>query len=144
MPRIFGVNIIATLVAGLALFMLGAVWFGAIFQQAWSALHAFTPEQIAAGEANVAISMSLGFLVSILSAGFLGFVLNKVGATSMAAALQWSLILCFGFVVLTQFYNPVYAMTPLPLFFIDAGYQVVGFPIMAAIHVLMRNVLTRD
>ena len=144
MPRIFGLNIIATLVAGFALWMLGYVWYGVVFTDPWTAMQNFTPEQTAYGEANMGMLMGMGFLIALISSGFLGFVLRKIGATDMADAIKMSLVLCFGFVVLTQLYAPVYALTPMALFYIDASYQVVGFAIMAAIHSLMANVMVKD
>ena len=44
MPRLFGLNIVATLVAGFALWMLGYLWYGVIFTESWTALQNFTPE----------------------------------------------------------------------------------------------------
>jgi len=144
MPRLFGLNIIATLVAGFALWMLGYLWYGVIFTESWTALQNFTPEQTAFGEQNMGALMGLGFLIALISSGFLGFVLRKIGANDMVDAIKMSLVLCFGFVVLTQLYDPVYAITPMALFYIDASYQVVGFPLMAAIHTLMANVMVKD
>lgn len=139
MPRIFGVNVIAAIIGGFAFFMLGWVWFGVVFQTPWMELHAFTPDQLAAGEANMVMSMFTGFLLALIASGFLSFLLNRIGVSSMGEAIQWSLVLCIGFVVLTQAYVPVYAMSPIKLFLIDASYQLVGFPMMAAIHVMLRN-----
>lgn len=104
----------------------------------------FTPEQQAYGEANMGALMGMGFLIALISSGFLGFVLRKIGATDLIDAIKMALVLCFGFVVLTQLYAPVYALVPMALFYIDASYQVVGFALMAVIHTLMANVMVKD
>lgn len=67
MPRLFGLNIIATLVAGFALWMLGYLWYGVIFTESWTALQNFTPEQTAFGEQNMGALMGLGFLIALIS-----------------------------------------------------------------------------
>ncbi|MBO6796950.1 DUF1761 domain-containing protein [Maricaulis sp.] len=144
MPRLFGLNIIASLVAGLAFWMLGYLWYGNLFLDPWTAMQNFTPEQEAYGEANMGMLMGLGFLIALISSGFIGFVLRKIGATELVDTIKMSLVLCFGFVALTQLYDVVYALEPMHLFFIDAGYQVIGFPLMAAIHTLMANVMVKD
>ena len=41
-------NLLAVIVAGLAAFFLGAVWYTAIFGKLWVQLNGYTPEQIAA------------------------------------------------------------------------------------------------
>lgn len=45
MPRLFGLNIITTLIAGIAFWMLGYIWYGVIFSESWEALQNFTPKQ---------------------------------------------------------------------------------------------------
>ncbi len=144
MPRLFGLNILTTLVAGFALWMLGYLWYGVLFSEPWTAMQNFTPEQQAYGEANMGALMGMGFLIALISSGFLGFVLRKIGATDLIDAIKMALVLCFGFVVLTQLYAPVYALVPMALFYIDASYQVVGFALMAVIHTLMANVMVKD
>jgi hypothetical protein len=41
-------NLVAVIVAGLAAFFLGAVWYTALFGKLWVQLHGYTPEQMAA------------------------------------------------------------------------------------------------
>ena len=47
MPRILGLNIIAVIVATLAFYMLGALWYGALFSDLWVGLWGFTEAQLA-------------------------------------------------------------------------------------------------
>jgi hypothetical protein len=144
MPRLFGLNIITTLIAGIAFWMLGYIWYGVIFSESWEALQNFTPEQYQYAEANMGPLMGMGFLIALISSGFLGFVLRKIGTDGLFDSLKMALVLCFGFVVLTLLYAPVYALAPMALFYIDASYQVVGFAIMAVIHSLLGNWMVKD
>ena len=41
MPRIFGLNIIAVLVAGIALWFIGALFYGVLFADLWMGLWGF-------------------------------------------------------------------------------------------------------
>lgn len=144
MPRLFGLNIITTLIAGIALWLLGYVWYGVIFTESWEALQNFTPEQVQYAEANMGPLMGMGFLIALISSGFLGFVLRKMGVEGLVDAVKMALVLCFGFVVLTQLYAPVYALAPMALFYIDASYQITGFAVMAVIHSLLGNWMVKD
>lgn len=41
-------NLLAVIVAGLATFFLGGLWYTALFGKLWVSLHGYTPEQVAA------------------------------------------------------------------------------------------------
>lgn len=144
MPRIFGLNIIAVLAAGIVFWIIGSIWYTAIFGTTWQALQGWTPAEVEAATAAMPVTIGLGAVVDIITAGFLGFILRKVGATGMVDAIKWALILCFGFVVMTLFYQPLYAKAPMQLFYIDAAYQVISFAAMAAVLTALDGVMIKD
>jgi hypothetical protein len=143
MPRIFGLNIIATLVAGIAFWLLGYVWYAVLFGEAWTALVGFTPEQLANTD-NQGMLMTFGALLAIVSAGFLGFMLNRLDNPSMLDAIKHGVLICLGFVVMTQVYRPIYELAPVQLLCIDASYQLIGFVLMTVIHRMLGSVMVKD
>ncbi len=122
-------NWLAIVVAALAGFLLGAIWYGALFGNAWMAATGITKER--AGQAgktriygttlliNLVIALSLAMFIgptATLSAGlFAGFM---AGFTYVAAAL--------GMIYLFE-------LRSFKLWAINAGYQVLMFSVMGAI-----------
>ena len=133
MPRIFGVNIIAWLVATLALYFTGFVFYGLLFSQLWVGLWGFTDAQMQAAEAGTGLSMALGFVISLATALFLGIALKAFGANGMKDALTKAVLLWAGFAVTTLAYDTVYAMQPALLLVLDAAHLLVGFLAAAAV-----------
>ena len=68
-------NYVAIFVAALAYWLLGAVWYGAIFQKPWMALEHVTPEMVAG--------------VSPIAPYIISFVLNLVIAFVLAQIIAW-------------------------------------------------------
>lgn len=48
LEKIGTINWLAVLVAGIAMFMIGGVWYGAIFAKLWQRLHGYSDEQVKA------------------------------------------------------------------------------------------------
>jgi hypothetical protein len=144
MPRIFGLNPLAVLVAGIVFFITGGIWYGALFSDLWVGLWGFTEEEIAAAEAGTGPAMAMGFALSIIFAGVLSFTLKALKADGMMSAIKWSVFLWAGFVVTTMAYNVIYALQPLLLLVLDAAHNLIGFVVMAAVLTVMDKIAVKD
>jgi hypothetical protein len=122
------VNWLAVIVAAIAPFIVGSLWYGPLFMKPWSALTGIT--RGAPGQN----SMALTFGTSA--------VLNLVIATSLAMFIgggDWKLGLFAGFMSGFTFVAMAFGITylfesrPFKLWLINAGYQTVVFTIMGAI-----------
>ena len=144
MPRIFGLNPLAVLVAGFALWMVGFVFYGVLFAELWIGLWGFTDAHMVEAEAAAGPAMAAGFVLSIVFAGFLGYALKALKAHGMASAVKWALFLWAGFVVTTMAYDIVYALQPIMLLVLDASHNLVGFIVMALILTALDKVAVKD
>ncbi len=144
MPRILGLNPLAVLVAGFALWMVGFVFYGVLFAQLWIGLWGFTEADMAAAEAVAGPAMAAGFALSIIFAGFLSYALKALKADGMTSAVKWALFLWAGFVVTTMAYDIIYALQPIMLLLLDASHNLVGFIIMALILTALDEVAVKD
>lgn len=144
MPRILGTNIIAVLVAAIALFMTGFVFYGLLFTDLWIGLWAFTPEKMAEMDAAGPGGMVFGFLISLATAFFLSVALKKMGKKELMDAIKGALFLWLGFAVPTMAYDTVYAGQPLMLLVLDSAHLLVGFVIAAAVLTFMDGVAVKD
>lgn len=144
MPRIFGMNIIAVIVAAIALFMTGFVFYGLLFTELWTGLWDFTPEKLAEMEAAGSGGMAFGFLISLATAFFLSVALKKMGKTELLDAIKGAIFLWLGFAVPTMAYDTVYAAQPLMLLVLDSAHLLVGFVIAATVLTFMDGVAVKD
>ena len=121
-------NWLAILVAALAAFPLGYLWYGPLFQKAWMALTGITKDS--AGQVNMAKIYGTAL------------VLNLIIATSLAMFIgggDWVFGLFAGFMSGFTFVAMAFAITylfesrPFKLWAINAGYQTVVFTVMGVI-----------
>lgn len=128
-------NWLAIIVAAVAYFALGSLWFSVLFGKQWMALNNIpepTPEARAQMKSMMAMMMAktlamalvLAFAIGVLSMGLsihqcvpgikLGLTLSAIGVIPLVMA-------------------DMYLMKPTKLWFIDAGYHVIGITLMSII-----------
>jgi len=133
MPRVFGLNLIAVLVSGVAFWLIGYVFYGVVFMDAWREAWGFVEADLEAMESGAAIGMVIGFLISIFTAFMIGFALKFFKADAMMDALKMAGFLWVGFALPTMAYDIVYAGQPIILLMIDGAHLLVGYLAIAAI-----------
>ena len=133
MPRIIGLNLIAVLISAIALYFVGFLFYGLLFTELWVGLQGFTDAQMLAADENVVAGMLHGFLISLVTAIFIGLALRRFGSDGMMPAIKSALLLWAGFAVTTLAYGFVYAMQPFMLFVLDASHLLVGFVVVAVV-----------
>ncbi|MEP3071449.1 DUF1761 domain-containing protein [Maricaulis sp.] len=144
MPRILGLNLVALIVATLAFYAVGAVWYGALFSELWTGLWGFTDAQMTAAEASAGPAMAMGFAITLVTTAFLGLALKALKADGLASAVKWAVFLWAGFVVTTIAYDIAYAMQPMMLLVLDGAHTLIGFVVAAAILTAMDGVAVKD
>ena len=144
MPRILGLNIIAVIVATLAFYMLGALWYGALFSDLWVGLWGFTEAQLAAAETSAGPAMALGFLITLATVVFIGLALKALRADGMGPAIKWAVFLWAGFALTTMAYDIAYAMQPVLLLVLDGAHLLIGFVLTAILLTVMDGIAVKD
>jgi len=133
MPRIAGVNLLGSLLAGVAIYAVGGVWFGVAFDQMWMDANGYTLEQIE-DNFSAPIFFGGGILISLMLAFGLGWLLKKTGTQGLGPSVLFGIkmalvfaapILAYGFV-----YDPVHSVTDLAL---DIGHSFAGFVLGTAV-----------
>ena len=109
------------LVAGLAGFIFGAVWYG-VFGKQWQALTGVTEEQIK--PANSKGAFAIGIVGNILAAGMLRHALATSGVVGAGGALVSGLGVGLFIVAPFVALNYAFAKRPRALILIDAGHAV--------------------
>lgn len=126
MPEI---NWLAVLAAALSSFLLGGVWYSALFAKAWQKAAGLSDKQIKNG--NMALIFGGSFVLALIaSASFAVFLGNGLDATTGAlygftAGLCW-VSASFGI-------NYLFERKSLSLFLINGGYHTLQFTLIGAI-----------
>lgn len=129
-------NVIAVVVAGLAFWLLGAAWFGFLFQDAWMTGAELTEADF---EGDSAAWMILGVVIALVTAVGLSIALRWGGLPDLPGALKRTLLLWIGFGVTYAMYQLTYWPDhSIGLFVVMGSYTLVGWLIAAAIIAVMR------
>lgn len=118
-------------IAALAGFMIGGLWYGPLFGKAWQRLSGLSDDQINSG--NMPLIFGLTFLLNLIAAFLLGHLYSASGNPSVRAHLMIASGIGIGFVGTAIGVNYLFSRKPLKLFLIDAGYWAVIYTVMGAI-----------
>lgn len=135
MPKIFGLNLVGVLVAAVAFFMVGWVWYGMLFSEAYMAANGMT-------EADAGMSpawMASGFVITLLQVIGIGLVLKWKGASGLVDAAKAAVVIWFFFALPFATYAYIYSVAhDSTLLLIDAGHLLLGWVVSAAVLALIK------
>jgi len=124
------VNILAVIVAAVATFVLGAVWYSPVlFAKQWMQAHGYTPEQL---EAMKQRGVARAYAVSALCYLVMAYVLALL-ASSFVQGLWLGFLLWLGFAATIGLTANMFSDNPLAVWVIDAGYQLAYLLLMGVI-----------
>ncbi len=133
MPQI-DVNWLAIIVAAIAAFALGALWYSrTLFGRQWMAAHGYTPEKLAAMQSNMGKTYAFSFITYVIMAMVLALLMGLTGANTMVQGIVLAVLTWLGFGFTIGLNANLYSQKPPAAFMIDAGYQLVHVIVMGAI-----------
>ncbi|PWE16586.1 hypothetical protein DDZ18_12525 [Marinicauda salina] len=130
MPRIFGHDLIAAVAAVAAIYLIGFLIYGVVFQDLWMSLAGVTEADYAGQEWKMALSP----VMPILTVIGLSALIEMSGARDIAGHLKVGFFAWLGFAFTALMYGWVYgADYPLGLFAMDAIHVLLGALAAAAV-----------
>jgi hypothetical protein len=120
------------LVAAIAYFALGAIWYGPLFSKAWIRGHAININDPDAKKGVAGIMITSFFIVLAICIA-LAVVLEVASVHDAMHAVKWGLFLGFGFAFTSTSMTYIYLKKPVSLHMIDGLYHVVGMTIACLI-----------
>ncbi len=131
-------NYLAVLVAAIANFLLGGLWYSPLlFAKKWMALVGITEEQIKqSGSAGKAYMGT--FVSALVMAYVLAHFVSYAEATTLVQGAQTGFWAWLGFVATTSIANHLFEHRPFGLFFINSGFYLVSLLLMGAILAVWR------
>jgi surface polysaccharide O-acyltransferase-like enzyme len=124
-------NYLAVFVAAIAYWLLGAIWYGVVFGEAWMALEHMTPEQ--ARSMNPVLPYLITLVLNVLIAYALAQICIWRNADTLGRGASVGVLLWIGFVGPVTFTTYMYEMRPKELYAINQFFPLAGFVLMGAI-----------
>ena len=124
-----GLNWLAILAATVAAFVLGWLWYGPLFGQAWLKAIGKTAEEIEPSPRPFIIT----FFTTLLNCIVLAALMNTLGMTTLTGGMVLGAITGIGFVAASLASDSAFCGWGMPLFLILSGYHVVFNILMGAI-----------
>jgi len=128
-------NWIAILVATLAYFFLGAVWYSFLFKNQWIAYQGITAEEMNKPDARKGVGaiMFASFILMFVTCLGISILVNKIGVWGWMSGAKLGFFTGVFFACTSMGINMLYEKKPIGLFFINGAYQVLGNIIAAII-----------
>ncbi len=130
--NIFDVNWIAVIVGALAGFMVGGIWYGPIMGKKWMGAVSLSEEQIRQG--NMGVIYGGAFAFSLLASWTMAHTFATYDDLSVAVKILTALGVAVGFIIPAIGTNYLFSQKSKALFFIDAGYWILFYIAMGAVH----------
>ena len=126
-------NHLAVIVSALVYFVIGGLWFGALFSRPWMAAVGKTAEELQKTTMPVGALYVLAFITSLILCYTLNALLQRGGKQSAGEGVKLGIGLWIGIVATTA--GPIFMFSGLSLrlFLLDTGYPLVAMIISGAI-----------
>jgi hypothetical protein len=122
------------LVAAVVKFLLGGLWYSALFRKTWLKEMGFKPKDMKKGMGGK--SMAIEFVGNLIMATVLSYAIRYSGAHGIGDGLCVAFFNWLGFVAVVQIHSVLFEMKSWKLFFINTSFQFVGILLMGVILVL--------
>ncbi|PYO66103.1 MAG: hypothetical protein DMD69_15115 [Gemmatimonadetes bacterium] len=129
------VNILAVIVAAVATFILGSVWYSPVlFAKQWMQAHGYTPEKLEEMKRRgVTRAYAVSALCYLVMAYVLALLASYTQATSFAQGLWLGFLLWLGFAATIGLTANMFSGNPIAVWVIDAGYQLAYLLLMGVV-----------
>ena len=128
-------NWLAVVVATLAFFAVGAIWYTALFGKIWQREVGLSDEQLTGGR-NMMLIMGTCFVLEFIVCLTVGHMFDFL-APSDRAKMMIAVGLALGVMAPAIGINYLYQRKSLKLFLVDAGHFIVGMAAVGAVFVLL-------
>ena len=124
------INLTAAIVAAVASFVLGGIWYGPAFGKRWQSLVGLSDEDLA-NSGHPAKIFGAAFVLTFIQALMLSVVIPA--QPDIEVGLVYALVIAVSFVATAFGVNYLFSRYPPGLFAIDASFNVLQFALMGAI-----------
>jgi hypothetical protein len=128
------VNYLAVLVSGVAIFILGGLWYSkALFAKRWTVLMGKSEADMKPAPGVMPILLLQAFICALITSWVLEVIINHFGLMSVLRGVGIGAFCWVGFTAVTSYANVIFAGKPRELWLIDSSYNLISFIIAGAI-----------
>ena len=128
------INLLAVLIAAVAAFVLGAIWYSpALFGKSWRKHAGMTPKHLKAMKKHAPAAYIFGFILTLVMAYVLAILFDFAGIVNMRQALVLPSWIWLGFIATTTFSHHMWEGKHSYLWIINNAYWLLSLLIMGAI-----------
>jgi len=128
-------ELLPVLAGAAAFFVVGMIWYGALFGKAWQKASGITDEQAESG--NMVLIFGLCFVCEVLIAAVLWHLLVRVNPAPHVVMMM-ATGFAGGVMIPAMAINYLFQRKPLALFLIDGGHFLLGMAAMGGVFVVFR------
>ncbi len=127
------------IIAAIASFVFGFLWYGPLFGKQWMSLMKMTPEDIAKGReqmggfAGMARPMAISFICSLITAWVVKYLLPLSAAVSFGGFFHVILLVWLGFLLPLNMNGYLWERKSLKLTLFNCAYSILSFLLVSAI-----------
>lgn len=126
-------NFLAILVAALVFFILGGVWYAAVFGKPWQTALNLNPEETARAQQDFPKALAVWFLSGLIISFVLVNFARALGATSFGSGVMVGFWAWLGFALPLNLNSLAFEKRSPHVFLINVGFYWVAFAIMGGI-----------
>ncbi len=134
MLDISGLNWLAILVATVAGFVIGGIWYGPLFGNAWMSALGKSPDDIQPSPKPFVIS----FVTALITAIVLAVLINALDISTLGGGVMIGLLIGVGFIATAMASDSAFCGWGVNLWLIQSGYRVLYSVVMGAILAVWR------
>lgn len=128
----------AVLVAAIAIFILGGLWYSPVlFARRWVALMGKTEEELKAS-ASGPVAYVIVFICGLLTAFVMAIVIHQFSPVTLGTGVLVAVLCWAGFAGATSFGTALFSGQPRGLWLINSAYNLVSFVVAGVILSLWR------
>ncbi|MFN2259420.1 MAG: DUF1761 domain-containing protein [Parasphingopyxis sp.] len=130
--NLLDVNWLAVVLAALAGFVVGGIWYGPLMGKRWMAAVGISEQQVREG--SMVKTYSFTFLLSLLASWTLAHVFATYPELAFSLMVMTAVGVALGFVVPALWTNYLFQGVRRPLYWIDGGYWLLFYTAMGLVH----------
>lgn len=129
------IRLVPVLLATAAAFILGALWYSALFGKTWNRLHGYTEEHLAAMKAKRPMPLFFAGIIAVdlVTAAAGAVFAHALHATGAQDGVHLGFAVWLGIATPIQFTNWLASDRPIGLYAIDTIFQLLRLALMGAI-----------
>lgn len=128
------VNYVSVLISGVAMMILGYLWYGPVFGKPWMKLSGLNKSEMNGMKGgDMARLYGMMFISTLVLSYVLAHVLGAFQANDVAMALTGAFWVWVGFIATTMLGGVLWNKKPWMLYVIESGYYLVGLSIISII-----------